>query len=681
MITRAFTLFAGCLLSLLLSAPAHSEETDLTGRWDFALDPLDRGREHQWHLPWGSERADDAGNHRDWDDVEVPHCFTIDKRYEGFIGTAWYRRAFHTDVDPSAHHIRLRFEGVFYKASVWLNGERLGSHEGGYTPFEFPVTDMLKPGRNFLVVRVDNRWSRRTIPGARMGDLPRDQVYPWLEYGGITRAVSLIQTGKVYVAKQKIEAEPDLDAGTAKIRVLTWFRNAGDKPEEVRVKWNVKEGQQALVESAGRISLAPESTVRVERVLALEKNQVRLWHFDRPNLYTVETALTAAGAAAGETHRERFGIREIRLENGRLFLNDEPIRVGGANRHADHPRYGSIPQPDMLREDLTLLKEGGMELARLSHNPTSSGLLDWCDENGMLLIAEPGNWQIPDPLLSDPEVRANFRHQFQSMIERDWNHPSIIGWSVGNEYRSWTQPGDAWTRDMIAFGRSLDSTRPFTFVALGGAANRKNETVHDSFRHCDFLCFNHYGSPEGLEENLDFLHGKYPEKAILLTEFGKRTEHHTEAERIQYFNRILDVVEPRPYVVGAAWWAFNDYRSRYPGTGLDGYRRWGLVNERRDPRELYFSVQERFCPLRFKLSESSLTIRNSASFPAYSVSGYRIVFSTGETHALPDLEAGEGADIPLPRNADWCRIEKPGGFVCARWNLANSGGEFRNDDH
>jgi len=154
----------------------------LHGEWFFALDPVAAGEMEEWYLSTKSLQR--------WDKVNVPHCFSADPRYHYFTGPTWYRKSFRWEPDADKRTI-LHFDGVYYECSVWLNNKKVGDHEGGYTPFQFDISDHLISGENHIAVRVDNNtWKPGTIPGAK-GQGPGTEFPGWLNYGGITRPVYL----------------------------------------------------------------------------------------------------------------------------------------------------------------------------------------------------------------------------------------------------------------------------------------------------------------------------------------------------------------------------------------------------------------------------------------------------------------------------------------------------------
>ncbi|NJN26178.1 MAG: beta-galactosidase [Cyclobacteriaceae bacterium] len=642
-------------------AVAQSGVTSLNGTWNFALDPTQSGESLGWPKPWSHSESDTNAYGNGWDIVQVPHCYSIDQRYEGYIGKVWYRKMFKYEGDIRDKHLRIRFEAVFYKCRIWLNGLLVGYHEGGYTPFEFDLVSQLQKGNNYLAIEVDNSWDHTTVPGARLGNYPSDLLYPWWEYGGITRDVKLIETARVYVVKQKIEAIPDLKKGTAVVNVKTWIRNTGNARATVDCRLSLEQNGSPISPDKKNSDITksaqvpPAAMLVLEQMLSLPAEQVSLWHFEHPALYLLSTSLSGDNAP----HIERFGIRKVESRHGKLMLNGQAIRVGGANRHADHPLYGSADNEALAKLDMNIIKNANMNFARLNHTPTSTAFMDWCDEHGFMVISEPGNWQISPQQMSDPVIRGKFISQMTELIERDWNRPSVVAWSMGNEYASWTVEGDAWTAEMTSIAKSLDNTRLITFVSIGGAGTKENlEVAHDSFRYCDFLCINTYGSAKGASNLLENLHAKYPDKAVFIAEFGQRADQHSEEERIAYFTEMMKMVRQKEYVIGTSWWSYNDYRSRYPGTHVNGYRPWGLVSPDREPRGLLQVMKQEYAPMQMTLHKSDkegrvkVNILAREDYPSYTLSGYTLRMSDANGTEIKQIELktlapGETIDLEL----------------------------------
>jgi len=639
----------------------RSQQISLNGKWSFAIDPTRVGEQNDWHLPWTLANENESLLAAGWDQVDVPHCWSLDSRYN-FIGKAWYRKGFKLPTDVTNSSVRIRFEAVYYKCRIFLNGELVGMHEGGYTPFTLDISQKVKyPDVNFLVVEADNSWDQLAIPGARTGKNPNDQLFPWYEFGGITRDVTLEISSKIYISKQKIESAPDLKTGSSRFKIITWIENKTFRDTVITLQPAITlRTNQKAVRSGNQLSKAIRLKAWTQEKVVIEDtlsaSNTILWDFDNPNLYDVETRLLSDGKAI-EAYKTYFGIREFKPSGAQLLLNGKPVRVAGANRHCDHPEYGSTDPKELADLDMGLQRNGNMIMARLNHTPSSRHFYQWADENGSLIIAEIPNWQIPPVLLKNPQLRGIFTSQMQELVESCWNSPSVIAWSTGNEYQSWTPEGDEWTRKQMEKYRELDTTRLLTFISLGSAADAKNLLPpHDSYRHCDFLCTNFYSTPEQMEKSLQNINQKYPDKPVLISEFGQRADFvKSEQERIDYLNGVISVVRRNPYVCGISYWSFNDYLSRFTNTNPSGYREWGIVDANRKPRGLYISFQRDLSPVIVTYEKGALNITARADFPSYTLINHKVIIRSGEKiaaeHQLPVLNPGDSFRIKMARYA------------------------------
>ncbi|MDQ0108650.1 beta-glucuronidase [Chitinophaga terrae (ex Kim and Jung 2007)] len=655
----------GRLICLLVFAPfllfgQRRLDHSLNSEWRFAADPIKVGEQEKWQ-----DTTFPSGN---FDKVTVPHCFSTDPRYFFYTGAAWYFKQFEAAAPAANDHVFLRFDAVFYRSKVWLNGVLLGTHEGGYTPFEFDITTLLK-NRNTLVVQADNSWDTTTIPGAKTtvpySGANHRQFYPWINYGGITRKVSLVTRPATFISNTKILATPDLSKGNAAIRIKAFVRNNGTAP--VTEKVNAVVARSTVRFKPQEIKLGPGAEATVELTGVIPAHEVALWHPDAPNLYT------ATISCGRDTIQKKFGIRKVEVSGARLLVNGEPIRMGGCNRPLDYPGYGSMDPQAVLEKDLSMIKSGGMELSRISHYPVSEELLDWADEHGLMIIEEAGNWQMTPKQMNDTMMRRKFQSQLAEMMERDWNHPSVIAYSVGNEFQSHTDAGKAWVRDMSAFVKSLDNSRLITFASMLVFQDFIKKPEDEASQYVDFVSANIYGNHL---HALQHVHSLYPDKPIYVSEFGIRTDAvKSEDDRVAYLRKAMQAFRQCDYLVGASVWTFNDYFSRFPGTNPNGYRPWGLVEPDRSPRDMYKVWQEEFAPATIELTRkdggrASIRITARNDFPAYTLKGYTLKCN-GVDHQLRTLRPGESMelDIALAGGLADIALLKPGGFTIMQKTL------------
>jgi len=652
----------GKILMLLLIVPVFGFSQgrtieSLNGEWTFGEDPVKIGENNKWFSPDFPAAK--------FDKVTVPHCFSVDPRYMFYTGTAWYFKKFNWPA-TEGKHVFLQFDAVFYRSKIWLNGEMIATHEGGYTAFETDITQQLL-AENTLAVQVDNSWDTTTIPGAKTTtpyETPNaSQLYPWINYGGITRPVYLITRSPVFVKNIKIVANPDLKNGTASIHVTALISNSSTVAAKTMVNTNVMDNgkRSSLRFKPVAASIAPGKEVVVEFDNTLPAAEVKLWNQDEPNLYTAEVF------AGADTLSRNFGIRKFEVSGTKLLLNGASVKMGGCNRPLDYPGYGSMDPEQVLDEDLALIKNGSMELSRINHYPVSNHLLDWADKHGLLIIEEAGNWQMTPKQMNDTMMRRKFQSQMKEMIERDWNHPSVIAYSMGNEFQSQTEEGKAWVRDMSAFAKSLDNSRLITFASMMVWRDIIKNPEDEASQYVDFISANMYGN---YLHNIQHIHDVYPNKPVYLSEFGIRADAvKTEDERVEYLRKAMQDFRQCDYVVGASVWTFNDYFSRYPGTNPNGYRPWGLVSPQRELRGMYKAWQEEFSPAVIELLEKKngkaiISITARKDFPAYTMKGYQLRYNN-HTVALNTLRPGDNQqmNIVLPGGIAEVELVKPGGFV------------------
>jgi len=461
---------------------------------------------------------------------------------------------------------------------------------------------------------------------------------------------------------------PDLASGTATVRVKTRVRNASSQAQTPKSASTVIFRNQSLklVWKTTSAAIAAGQTGILEAETSLKATDVQLWSIDSPQLYQLQTVV------GSDTVATPFGIRKVEVRNAQLLLNGQPIRLAGGNRVVDYPSLGSLEPDWLVEKDFRLMKEAGMEFHRLTHYTPSETFYDLADRYGMLIITEAGNWQLTPSQMDNDTIRQKFKQQFREMAERDWNHPSVIAYSVGNEYLSETPSGQRWTKDMMVYGKSLDPSRLFTFASM-----RLNilpaKPEDEATQYCDFVSTNTYGNHAKV---FDHIHALYPDKPILISEWGVRADTPTgEAGQVSHLENVMAEIRKRPYIVGASWWSFNDYQSRHAGTNPNGYRPWGLVGPERNKRPLYHAHRREMSPItlekvRFQaggqgVHQLVVRIKNRSDFPAYTVKNYTLK-TPDASFSFPELSPGQSAEITfLIRGFDpkiTLEVVKPTGY-------------------
>jgi len=585
----------------------------LSGESRFSIDTDQAGEKEGW----ANAAFDDSA----WAIVSVPHTWNVMSEHAEYEGLAWYRRSFTIPAESRDAHLRLRFEAVFYLARVWLNGQYLGQHEGGYTPFEFDVTSIVRFGeKNVIAVQVDNLRTTNRIPVV----IRPDWSFDWWNYGGITRDVSLEINSRAYIARQQIVAVPHLtgmdEADSATVTATITINNTSDSALDGTIRAALVDdgnGQSVLTSPLlSAMSVAAGNSVEVQMTVTL--GSPKLWHFDHPNLYRWSVSLLDADGQVLHTNEVTIGIRSVELKDGYFYLNGEPVRLVGVSRHADYPGQGSAETVTAMAADYDDLKTLNEVFSRPVHYPQNKFILDYADEHGILLIPEVPAWQLTQEQMYSEQMRELEKQQLSEMIAEDFNHPSVWAWSVGNEIESNTGSGLEFVKEMITYVKSLDTTRP-----VGFASNRLgSQPWFDATAVSDFVLMNQYfgtwvGPKQGLGLALDLIHKTWPDKTIIISEYGFEphwnalwgpptsslnaddyyfvpdgTPSDSEAAdvvRRQLISEQLGIFRSKPFVAGAIFWTYQDYRTRSNFI-------MGLVDFNRNRRGSWELLREEYTP-------------------------------------------------------------------------------------
>jgi len=564
---------------------------DLNGLWRFQVDAYEDGE----MLGYQAEDCDT----RLWREAEVPcsfdECHPAMAAYEG---VGWYRRTLHIPEEWCARHLALRFEGVNYNAQVWVNGLWAGEHEGGFLRFEIPVHPMARPGKNTLAVRVDNTRRKGEVPGLQRG---------WRPYGGILREVTLVVRDHLRIIHPVIQASAD---GTLKARVFV--ANGRDIEVEARVRAHVRSPDGETVIS---LETPPQKIPPGAEALFQAETRVNAipWTPDDPALYTVAIELVEGAVIDGANLR--IGFRSIEAKGSRLLLNGTPIYLRGFNRHEDSLQAGMKPNPKVAGQDLKEMKALGCNFVRLCHYPHHPSTLDLCDEIGMLAMAEiPLYWW--DGLREGDEACKRKKEaalrQLREMIERDINHPSIIFWSVSNETMESLPEVAAGNAELISLAHLLDPTRLAAHVS-------SYWTEHPHFDNDDVLCVNGYPSwmRRGFEkqasydfaesgrwwqEELSRLHALFPDRPILITEYGYPAHEGILKNALGEDAQVAAITAEerafhKPYICGSTIWCYADH----PWPEEDFIRRltlspFGIVTRERRKKRIWHHLRQVWGP-------------------------------------------------------------------------------------
>lgn len=627
-----FLLFHSFLSQPALSQNKSDELLDLNGTWAFKIDPYNLGMDNQWFEKKNSKTES-------WDKLEVPGNWDLRNEYAHYVGTAWYSKTFEVPQDWDGKNIQIHFDAVSQESAVWVNGKLVGENNIGFLPFTFDITPFIQVGQeNEVTVQVNN--SKKV--GA---------IWNW---GGIRRSVHLSVSDGIRLTGNYITPIFDYKDTSAEVHFRLKFQNHTSQSTDLKGEIQIKRKGVALKKIPFDQEISGNSEGEVILKTRLEGNEVSPWHFDSPNLYSTEVFLDGKESPLAV---ERFGLRKIELDNAKkqLLLNGEPIRAMGFNLVPDDRITGNTLPLWRIKEDIDLIKSAGGNLARLSHLPLPKEALDYMDERGLMTISEVPLWGF-DPL-SDPSIPIA-EDWLERLIDSQYNHASIIGWSVGNEIGHYPETFE-YVRKSVAHAKSLDSTRLVS--AVSHTAQREN----DFLIHSDLGLINKYG--KNLGPVTEAQHRMNPDKILFYTEYG--IEQFGEDLNSDFDAKSL--VEPLrglPYLIGASLWTFNDYRSNFVSTReFSENRSWGVVDVYRRKKRAFYSIKKENSPVSELLvsmesgknAAITLTPRKPLDIPSFSLRNYRLVWKVQDQDGkvlesgweiLPTIESGSPQ---LKRNIAW----------------------------
>lgn len=563
---------------------------DLSGIWDFQTDPEEVGVQQSWYKGLKQARP-----------IAVPGSWN--EQYEelfNYLGLAWYLKRSYVPSSWKGQRIFLRVGSANYFARVYVNGQEVGSHEGGHLPFAFEITDLVQwNAENVFAISVENHLTATRVPSGNIrsplgpaASFP-PTTFDFFPFAGLHRPVVLYTTPANYI--EDITVVTTIEGDTGKVKVSVQLNEPFS-------------GQ-------GRLSLAG-AEAPLEGVLDFQDGRgtsqilvpkARFWSDTDPYLYQLSIS------AGEDFYSLPIGIRTIAVKDGTILLNGRPVKLNGFGRHEDFIASGRGLNLPLMVKDYQLMRWVGANSYRTSHYPYSEEEMQLADREGFLIIDETPAVSLQFENEENAAARLKVcQQQLGELIARDKNHPSVIAWSVANEPMparfGFMASGDSNEPDhsiergkrfldtLLQQARELDPSRLVTLVTLMGGPSSWME-------NCDFICMNRYWgwyvlggqldkALAGLEKELDGVWEEW-HKPIVMTEFGADTmagmHGHpnvmwTEEYQADLVRGHLAIAERKPYIAGMQIWNFADFAAVQSIMRVGGLNMKGVFTRTRTPK-------------------------------------------------------------------------------------------------
>lgn len=573
---------------LITNIPNREKMTSLNGNWNYIVDPYETGY-YSFHAEVYDQKNPGSAsayynNYHPKDKQELVE-YDFDKsqvmKVPGdwnsqrenlfyYEGTVWLKRSFDYSLQGT-NRLFLYFGAVNYKADVYLNGKKLGVHEGGFTPFNFEITGIVKAKDNYLVVKVDNKRLKEAVPATNTD---------WWNYGGITRDVLLLEEPAVFIRDHFIQLKQG-DSNT--ISGLVKFNDAV-KNEKVTI---------AIPE----LKIEKEFRTGEDGSIAFEfdiSEPVSYWSPTRPKLYKVFIS------TAYQQLKDDIGFRTIETKGPDILLNGQPVFLKGICLHEEIGGRRANSDADAARL-LTWAKELGCNYVRLAHYPHNEYMLRMADKMGLMVWEEiPVYWTID---FKNTATFNNARNQLIDVVTRDKNRASVIIWSVANE----TPVSDARNSFLAVLAntaRSIDDTRLLSAALMNRQENGVSVIDDKLGEVLDVISINQYRGWYGgdLATAPDAKWATVYNKPLIVSEFGgdaKQGLHGPKEERWNeeyqeyLYRQNLAMIEKMPNIRGISPWILTDFRSPrrvLPGI-QDGFNRKGLISDKGVKKKAFYLLQ------------------------------------------------------------------------------------------
>ncbi|UTN03958.1 beta-glucuronidase [Flavobacterium bizetiae] len=567
----------------LLSNISARNNITLNGKWSYIVDPLENGYYDYRLMPFKNNGFFENKKFNTTDlteynfatsaTMDIPSDWNSkDERLFFYEGTVWFEKDFNYKKSSQTKGI-LHFGAVNYDAKVYVNGKLAGSHVGGYTPFNFDVTDLLVDGNNFVVVKVDNKRHKDSVPTVNMD---------WWNYGGITRDVTLAQVPNTYIEDYLVQLDKK-----DRTKISGW------------VKLNSETANQSVSITIPELKIKKSITTDAKGMAYFEiKTNPVLWTPEKPKLYDVTID------KADESIADKIGFRTIETKGKEILLNGKKVFLRGISIHEEAPfRSGRGWSTEDAVTLLTWAKELGCNYVRLAHYPHNENMVREAEKMGLMIWSEvPVYWTIS---WTNPDTYANAERQLHDMIYRDKNRCGIVIWSIANE----TPHGDdrdIFLSKLAKYARTQDNSRLISMAMEVTKSPNNVNTLHDNMNeYVDIVSFNQYlGWYRGTNESCKDMQWIIPyNKPVIISEFGgealqglhgDKTQRWNEeyqeelyVQNTQMFNRIEGLA-------GVSPWILVDFRSprRQLPNIQDFFNRKGLISDQGIKKKAFYVMKD-----------------------------------------------------------------------------------------
>ena len=566
------------------------ESMSLNGEWNYIVDVQEEGYYDYRMNPtrWGffqnakPQKPEDLIEY-DFDKsptMRIPGDWnTQDERLFFYEGTVWFKKSFQA-VPMQDVRTLLYFGAVNYDCHVYVNSRHVGHHIGGFTPFNYDISDMLKEGENILIVKVDNKRHAEDVP---------TQIFDWWNYGGITRDVKLVKVTPVYLEDYSLQ----LQKADAK---------AKNRDISFSAKLNKAEAGHTVTVSIPELKLKKTLTTDANGTLhsslfTLHSKKLSLWSPESPKRYRVDISLDTS------TISDSIGFRTIETRDKQILLNGQPIFLKGISIHNEKPNGGG--RANTAEDARTLLgwaKQLGCNFVRLAHYPHHEEMVREAEKMGILVWSEiPVYWTIA---WKNPKTYENAQNQLRDMIARDHNRANIIIWSIANETPH-SPERDQFLGNLAQYARTLDNTRLISMaMEVTGASNYVNRLNDNMNQYVDVVSFNQYIGWYRDVNDAPKMRWEIPyNKPVIVSEFGggakygyhgAKNQRWTEEFQENLYRENCAMLDKIEGLAGTTPWILKDFRSprRVLPDVQDYYNRKGLFSDKGEKKKAFYVLKE-----------------------------------------------------------------------------------------